>query len=428
MIKTITTGIKKLLEKGFFHLFFSNFLIQFMVFGSQMLVAGLLLPEDLGRIKVLQTIVDVASIIAGGGLVVAVLKMVPETSNRTKQKFVLQYSLKHAFLFSIGFFLILNILSFLGLLSSDSEINSFFPAFSIVLLASPISLIMVRYFQALDHFKKVSVIQFFTKTLSVGFIIAFTYFYLLKGYVLGVVLGFIITLIYLLYALKSDIFKSSFIDTNIKNKLVKQITNLSKFNFFGQLSDQLRIYAGFFIANYFILDREIFGQYSFALILIQGLGVVSSSVQQFVLPKFSKLSGNKPLFFKELRSYEKKYFVITLLIFLGAQMIIPLMVDVLFSGKYNAAIPYFRVLLFGWLIFSAFTLKGAAFIGLGRLDISFKISFYVLLLIIPLLGLLCYYYGIWSVVFGYVLQNVLNYFISYRFIKSVKKETLNQCL
>ncbi len=304
MIQKINIQFKKLLDKGFFHLFFSNFLIQFMVFGSQMLVAGLLLPEDLGRIKVLQTIIDVASIIAGGGLVVAVLKMVPETSNKTKQKYIfVQYSLRHAFLFSMGVLVILNILSFLGLLSSDLAINSFFPAFSIVLLASPISLIMVRYYQALDQFKKVSLIQFFTKTLSVGFIIGFTYFYLLKGYVFGVVLGFIVTLLYLLYALQNDIFKRSFIDSNNKNVIVKQINNLSKYNFFGQVSDQLRVYAGFFIANYFILDRELFGQYSFAIILIQGLGVVSSSVQQFVLPKFSKLSGNKRLFFNELKSF-----------------------------------------------------------------------------------------------------------------------------
>tara|TARA_B110000967_G_C18901733_1_gene576031 strand:- start:10180 stop:11445 length:1266 start_codon:yes stop_codon:yes gene_type:complete len=418
-IKVLVFEMNTLFKKGFFHLFFSNFLIQFMVFGSQMLVAGLLLPEDLGRIKVLQTIVDVASIVAGGGLVVAVLKMVPETQNKTNQKFILQYSLKHAFLFSVGVFIILNILSFLGLLSSDSEINSFFPAFSIVLLASPISLIMVRYFQALDQFKKVSVIQFFTKSLSVGFIIAFTYFYLLKGYFLGVVLGFIITLVYLLYALKGDIFKSSFIDNNIKNKLVKQIINLSKFNFFCQVSDQLRVYAGFFIANYFILDRELFGQYSFALILIQGLGVVSSSVQQFVLPKFSKLSGNKPLFFKELRNYENKYFLIALLLFIGAQVVIPFVVDFLFSGKYNAAMPYFRVLLFGWLIYSAITLKGPAFIGLGRLDMSFKISFNILIIIIPVLIVLCYCFGIWGVIFGYLIQAIISYFYTINFIKKI---------
>ncbi len=137
MIQKINIQFKKLLDKGFFHLFFSNFLIQFMVFGSQMLVAGLLLPEDLGRIKVLQTIIDVASIIAGGGLVVAVLKMVPETSNKTKQKYILQYSLRHAFLFSMGVLVILNILSFLGLLSSDSAINSFFSGLLYSIIGKP---------------------------------------------------------------------------------------------------------------------------------------------------------------------------------------------------------------------------------------------------------------------------------------------------
>lgn len=425
MKQNLLSGFIKLLDKGFFHLFFSNFLIQFMVFGSQMLVAGLLLPEDLGRIKVLQTIIDVAAIIAGGGLVVAVLKLVPEISNKTTQRFILQYSLKHAFLFSIGVFVVLNILSFLGLLSSDSEINSLFPTFSVVLLASPISLIIVRYFQALDQFKKVSVIQFVTKVFSIGFIIGFTYFYLLKGYIIGVVLGFLVTLFYLLYALKDHILKKYVVEVSTKNELTKQIKNLSKFNFLGQVSDQLRVYAGFFIANYFILDREIFGQYSFALILIQGLGVISSSVQQFILPKFAKLSVNRSIFFKELRSYEKKYILVALFIFVGAQITIPYIVDIVFSGKYNEAMPFFRVLLFGWLIYSAFTLKGAAFIGLGKLDKSFRVSFYVLLSTIPLLIILCYYFGIWGVVYGYVLQYAFNYFIAHWFLESVKNENIN---
>lgn len=422
MMKTLVFEVKKLLEKGFFHLFFSNFLIQFMVFGSQMLVAGLLLPEDLGRIKVLQTIIDVASIIAGGGLVVAVLKLVPETLDKVKHYFVLQYSLKYAFLFSIGVFVILNVLSFIGMLSSDIEINTLFPAFSVVLLVSPVSLIMVRYFQALDQFKKVSVIQFSTKILSVGFIIGFTYLYLLKGYVIGVVLGFVFTLLYLVYTLKKDIFKKSEASADVKNKLTKQIKNLSKFNFLGQVSDQLRIYAGFFIANYFILDREVFGQYSFALILIQGLGVISSSVQQFVLPKFSKLSLDKSIFFIELRSFEKKYIVVAVLIFLIAQLVIPFMVDIIFSGKYNASMPFFRVLLFGWLIYSAFTLKGPAFIGLGRVDLSFKTSFLVLFIILPISIVLCLMFGIWGIIFAYITQSVISLILSNYYIKVVEND------
>src|SRR5690606_31247412 len=126
---------------------------------------------------VLQTIIDVASIMAGGGLVVAVLKMIPETEDIQKQRFILQYSLKWAFVFSVGVFVLLNLLSVMGLLSSDPQINSLFLNFSVVLLVSPVSLIMVRYFQSLEQFKRASAIQFFTKSFSVFLIIFFTYHY-----------------------------------------------------------------------------------------------------------------------------------------------------------------------------------------------------------------------------------------------------------
>ena len=51
--------IKKILsdshQKGFFHLFSANVMIQLFAFASQMLVAWFLLPDDIGRIKIIQT-------------------------------------------------------------------------------------------------------------------------------------------------------------------------------------------------------------------------------------------------------------------------------------------------------------------------------------------------------------------------------------
>lgn len=418
----IVSQTRKLMKNGFFHLFLSNFLIQFMVFGSQMLVAGLLLPEDFGRIKILQTFIDVASIIGGGGLIVAVLKMVPENSNVLNQKFVLRYSLKYAFAFSLLMFLFLNGLALAGLLSSDVQVNALFHLFSIVILISPISLIMVRYYQALDQFKKVSTIQLISKGISVFFIIGFTYIYLIKGYLFGVVLGFVITVIYLAYDLRTHIFFKESFTRELRAKLSNQIKNLSKYNLFGQISDQLRVYASFFVANYLILDRELFGQYSFALILIQGLGVLSSSTQQFLIPRFSRNSKNKTFFFAELKLFEKNYFYVALVIFVAAQIILPFLTTLVFSGKYDASIPYFRVLLIGWLIYSAFTLKGAAFIGLGRLDISFRISFMVLIIIVPVSILFCYFFGIWGVISSYIVQRFLNFVISRFYLNKLKKQ------
>ncbi|UII81569.1 oligosaccharide flippase family protein [Flagellimonas sp. CMM7] len=416
--------LKSILRKGFFHLFFSNFLAQFMVFGSHMLVASLLLPEELGKIKVLQTFVDVASIIGGGGLIVAILKIVPQSTKKAKQYFVLQYVLKNAFLFSFIVFFVLNTLAFFGLLSSDNQINQLFHLFSIVILISPISLLMIRYYQALELFKKASIIQVITKMFSVTVIILLTYYFAIRGYVVAVIIGFLVTALFLLFDLRDHIFSKNNI-IEYANKLKSEIKNLSKFNFFAQVSDQFRIYVTFFVANYLITDREIFGQYSFALILVQALGVLSSSAQQFVIPKFSKESNNGKLFFSQLRYYEKQYFIAGLFIFLCFQLIAPYLISYFFDGKYDSSIPLLRVMLIGWLVYSAFTLKGPAFIGLGRLDVSFKVSSIALVIAIPLSILLCYHWGIWGIVISYVAQTAVSCLLSNYFMNLLKKTSLS---
>ncbi|MEI8085006.1 MAG: hypothetical protein WCG93_02195, partial [Paludibacter sp.] len=54
-------------EKGFFHLLSANLLIQFFAFASQLLVAGILASDDIGRIKIIQTYFSVFIILAGMG-------------------------------------------------------------------------------------------------------------------------------------------------------------------------------------------------------------------------------------------------------------------------------------------------------------------------------------------------------------------------
>lgn len=387
-----------------------------------MLVAGLLLPEDLGRIKVLQTFVDVASIIGGGGLIVAILKIVPESPDYSIRNYVLRYVLKNVLLFSTIVFVALNILAIFQLLSTDNLINQYFHLFSTIILISPISLVMVRYYQARELFKKVSIIQFITKFVSVSLIFFLTYTFSTQGYLSAVVLGFFISGIYLLIDLRKHIFVKPNMKQEIKG-LKQRINHLSKFNFYGQVSDQLRIYSTFFVANYLILDREVFGQYSFALILIQGFGILSSSIQQFVIPKFSKDSGKGVIFFTNLFRYEKQYFLVSIIVFVLAQLIVPEAILLIFGEKYEQSIPIFRVLLIGWLIYCGFTLKGPAFIGLGRLEISFKISFYVLLLSVPLAILLGSFWGIWGIVVSYVIQTFCSFILSNYFMISLKNNS-----
>ncbi len=76
--------LSEISAKGFFHLLSANVLIQLVAFASQLFVAGILLPEDVGRIKIITTFLSVFSIIGGMGLHASTLKLCSE--NRSQKE------------------------------------------------------------------------------------------------------------------------------------------------------------------------------------------------------------------------------------------------------------------------------------------------------------------------------------------------------
>lgn len=383
-----------------------------------MLIAWMLSPEDLGRIKTLQIFTDVSVIIAGGGLLAAISKMVPEAEDQEKRAYILQFAIKRTLIFSFLIFGIVNILSLLDLLSKESEVNNLFHTYSILIFPMASTLLFTRYFQSINEFKRISKIQLVTKLLTGMIIILGTYLFLIKGYIVSMLIGFMITCLYMLYDLREIVFNERYFKG--KKILDKKILNLSKFYFLAQISDQFRMYISFFIANYVILERELFGQYSFALTILQGLFVFSSSVQQFLIPKMSKDSIDKNVFFKKLNGYIKKYFSICVLVFVLTQILAPPLLNFIFDNKYEAAMPLLRVLLIGWLIQSLFILIGPAFIGLGKMNYLFYISLITLIIITPVIILLSKEYGTLGIVWGYVFQNVINLFLMRYYLKKSK--------
>ena len=71
-------------KNGFFHLLTVNLFIQVVLFASQLFVAGILAPDDIGRIKIIQTYLSFFSIIAGLGFNSSTLKLCSE--NRSKKE------------------------------------------------------------------------------------------------------------------------------------------------------------------------------------------------------------------------------------------------------------------------------------------------------------------------------------------------------
>ena len=85
----------KLKNKGFFHLIVSNYSVQFIVFGSSLLVAKIMSPTNVGIVKTIETFANMAIVLGGGGVIFAILKVIPENKDSAIRKVALIFSLKY---------------------------------------------------------------------------------------------------------------------------------------------------------------------------------------------------------------------------------------------------------------------------------------------------------------------------------------------
>ena len=284
-------------------------------------------------------------------------------------------------------------------------------------------MLLIRYYQAINLFKRISTVILILKLISAIFVITSTYLFFIKGYVLSMVITTTLVMLSLIYDVRKTV-NVSFLPSNYI-KIKKKIQSLSKSAFFAQIIDQFKLHSGFLIANYIIFDRVMFGHYAFALIIIQGMNIVSTSVQQFIIPKMSEISNDVPLFFQNLQKFESRFVLISTLIVIASELILPLIIEIVFGSKYSEAIPLLRVMIIGWYIQSFYALKGVAFLSLGQMKYISYSSLYIFLVSVPLIYWLNIKFGAIGASMSYVLQNGISYLIIFLFLKRLKKEVIN---
>jgi O-antigen/teichoic acid export membrane protein len=214
--------------------------------------------------------------------------------------------------------------------------------------------------------------------------------------------------------------RSSFYFSNNYLEIKGKIKYLAQTAFTAQIIDQFKLNSGFFIANYIIIDREIFGYYTFALIIVQGLNIISTSVQQFIIPKMSELSRDIPSFFQKYKKFEYRFITISMIIFLLAELFLPFLIETVFGTKYSKSIPLLRIMLVGWGIQSFYALKGVSFLSLGKMKYVSHYSFFIFTISVPLMLWLNIIYGVKGAAFAFVLQNVISFFVISFFVKKLK--------
>lgn len=418
MIQKLKRTIFQIMDKGFFHILSSNILIQMVGFGSQFFVAWILTPEDLGRIKLLQSYLAIFSILAGFGFNTSVLKLCSEKKSGCEKYFIYKKALIYSiFSIFIAYFLFIVVVK-LQLLSQDQLLITIVPIYAIILLPIVLNQIFTSYLQAIKLFKKISYIQIVTKIISLLLIIVLTFFYELNGYIAALIMGFCIT---------AYCFFKTIPRMKVCHEVEKTITffthwKIAKYALLANFTGQLGYYLDIILISTMIHDMALIGYFAFAKTAMLVLNIYVSSVQQITTPYFSEKSSCIEEWKTSFIKYQNLFIFSALFFATFSFFAYAPVAHFIFQGKYDQSVPFFKVLCLAWVIRVLFSLKGPALLGLGRINLNF----YSVLLSLPFSLLVMYFFikqfGIYGAAYGTFFQALITYFFQGIFFKRVLNE------
>ncbi|MEX1138020.1 MAG: oligosaccharide flippase family protein [Bacteroidota bacterium] len=366
-----------LVRKGFFHLLGANLFTHAAGFIAQFGVAWLLLPVDIGRLRILQTYGTLATIFSKFGFDSSVLKVCSEQRPAEEKRGLLRYGLQFVAVASVAVSIVLLVFNALGLLSADVELRRYFYYYIPILLALSLSDLQMYYLQALKMISVMSKVQIATRSIGIVFMLVLTYFYQAVGYVAGLVVAAYFSLYWLHTIVRK--FHGSVPRVTVPDAF-RSHWKYANYSFLANALGQLNNYADLYLLNYLVSDRVDVGYYGFALMLLIPYNTVTGSIQQITTPYFSEYSTAFTTWRMLYNKYQRMVVPGVLAITLVSLVAVPPLVSFLFSNKYDNSLDYFAVLLGGWFVRNLYSLKGVAMWGLGEI----RLNFFASLIALPL--------------------------------------------
>lgn len=420
MSNKISNTIKYLKQNGFFQLFSANILIQLFSFASQLIIAGILSPEDIGRVKVIQTFLLIFSIIGSAGLNNSTLKLCSENENSERINGVFRSAFFFTIFSSTVVYLLIVLFSVIGLISADAIINQLIPIGLFPIITNSIFNLYIVYSQSTRKIKLLSTLNLTNKIISIFAIIILTAILKLKGFFIAYNLSFllmiIVCIIYFPINLSFRKFKSEYKNFFFLHRKYAGISTISS------LFNELGAYIDIFLISYLVKDMEQIGYYSFALTLTVATRIFPSTIQQITIPYFSARSGDKKLFYETYYQYRKILWIGIFIILLFSLLIFPPLLNLVFDYKYNNSMPYFYLLIIGWSIRQTVQLQSGAIFGLGKINYNLVISTSVILVNLAIYTLMINWLQLQGAAYASLISGVFIVLITRHFFnKSLKQ-------
>jgi len=407
-------------QKGFFHLLSANLLIQVVAFTSQLFVAGILSPDDIGRIKIIQTYVSIFSIVAGMGFNSSTLKLCSENRTPEERNSIFQSALFFTILSTISLYIIIVVLNFFGIFSSDKLIQWLIPLGLFPIISNSVFMVFVSYFQATKKIKLLSNLTISNKVISIIAIVLFTYWIGIKGYYVAYNLSFILMLAVCFRYYKSGSWVSIFSPKNVSMFSIHW--NYARTSMAAYLLSEISAYVDILLISFFIPDMKQIGYYSFALTITVVLKIIPSTVQQITIPYFSALAHQKTEFLLAFKRYNKLLYFIVAGTLLAVMLFVPFLLHFIFAGKYDPSMKYFPLLAIGWSFRLLAQLQYGAIFGLGKLNYNVYSTLVSLIFNIIIISISIYFFGLLGAAYASVLGGLVYVLCSRYFFRKAKSE------
>lgn len=413
----VRNSLVQLGKKGFFSLLLTKFLVQFLGFGSIILVAKFITPESMAQIRSLQTYLTLAVILGTFGLDTAILKFGAEKRDDSQKDKILAYSVRNSLLFSTLSILLFNV--FLIFISKQYSIH-----WSIYTLCVPIlalTNILMNYLLALKRVNKMASMQAIIKVQSALLIIVGTWLFGVKGFIIATVLGLAIGL----YPLFKEVKPAKRLN-DMSIDIPKQFWGIAFFSFMANFVNNIGNYADIIIMDNFVTDRVEMGYYSIATIFLLGATQITATLQSIYTPYLTEKSNNYKDLKKMAFNIQKKAIFLSIFTGLAVYIVSLVFVPLFYGDTYKSTITYTGILMIKYVLYSSYAIMGVTLLALGRM----KENFYVTAVSAPIALIVNYVisqnFGVigiaWAQIFNGFIMLCLQYAIVFRVFNKLKKQ------
>jgi O-antigen/teichoic acid export membrane protein len=351
--------LRRLHNRGFFHLLTANFLTQAMGFGTSLFVAKFLTPVELGEVKVLQSYTTVFIVLAGLGYNAAVLKRCSETLDDAEYARTLHLALHRALLGSFLALVLVVGLVEAGLLTASAHLARWLPVYAAIIPFTVTTNILIVYLQARNRITEMARAQTVIKLESFVAVVTATWLWGFPGFVFATLVAYVAGLLPVLKEIRP---------AWLLRPPIASPAGFAKLAHWSLLANGIAIvglYTDIFMLDHFVEDRSGIGYYTLATIFVLAAMQVTTTVQAIATPEFSHRAGDAAWFRRNLPKQQARLtalsWVVAVVLYLVALVTVPLV----YGPRYHSTLVYLPILLLRFVVWSSYAIIGVALFGLG---------------------------------------------------------------